>query len=124
MDNAASGRHPLHVASANGPAISHTVAVFDVTGKNVRNSLNATVGMPGESLEIFRRDIVAEVVQQKKRIELAGAAEAERAAQVNARSFYGWLRLDQAFHGAKGHVEHSSDRAYNGRAAPRNRRYD
>src|SRR5262245_17178465 len=59
--------------------------------------------MPGKSGAIVFRTIVAEVVEQEERIELARIPEAEGAAQLHARAFNRGLGLDDALHGSNGH---------------------
>ena len=69
MEDAAAGRHPLHVAGAEAAAIAEAVAVFDRAGQHVGDRLDAAMRMPREPGEIFVRMVVAEVVEQQKRIE-------------------------------------------------------
>jgi hypothetical protein len=50
--------------------------------------------MPRESRPVILRIVVAEIVQQKKRIELFRLAEPEGALQLDARSLNGRLRVE------------------------------
>ena len=59
--------------------------------------------MPGKAGEIVVGTVVAEIVEQQERIELAGVAEAEGAAQLDAGAFDGGLGLDDALDGSDGH---------------------
>ncbi len=97
------GGHPLHVAGAERAAVAEAVAVLDGAGEHVGDGLDAAVRMPRKAGEIVGRPVVAEIVEQQKRIELRGVAEAEGAAQLDAGAFDGRLRLHDAFDGADGH---------------------
>src|SRR5579859_7366428 len=94
MENAAAGRHPLHISSGHFARIAQTVAVFDGTGQHIGDGLDPAVRMPGESRAIVFGVIVAEVVQQEKWIEILGLAEPESALQFDACPFDGRLRLN------------------------------
>src|SRR3954447_26498662 len=59
--------------------------------------------MPRKAGEVVAGAIVAEVVEQQKRIGLASVAKAEGAAQLDAGALDGGLRLDDAFDGTNGH---------------------
>ena len=91
MQDAAPGRHPLHVAGAEIAAIAEAVAVLDVAGQHIGDGLDAAMRMPGKAGAIFVRPVVAEIVEQQERIELGGVAEAEGAAQMHAGAFDGRL---------------------------------
>ena len=54
-------------------------------------------GCHGKPGEVVVRAIVAEVVEQQERIELAGFAEAEAAVQLHAGAFHGRRGRDDAF---------------------------
>ncbi len=60
-------------------------------------------GCHGKPAQIVVGAVVAEIVEQQERIELAGVAEAEGAAQLDAGAFHGGLGLDDAFDGSDGH---------------------
>ena len=79
MDDSASGSHPLHVTRGNGPVVPHAVAVFHGSGEHIGDGLDAAVGMPWETCQIIFRYVIAEVIQQKKWIEVGGVAETEGA---------------------------------------------
>ena len=70
MDDAAAGRHPLHVARADRAAVAQAVAVLDGARQHVGDGLDAAVRMPGEAGQVIVGTIVAEVVEQQERIEL------------------------------------------------------
>src|SRR5262249_26794353 len=78
-------------------AIAEAVAVLDVARQDVRDRLDPAMRMPREAGQIVNRMLVAEIVQQQERIEVARVAEAERPAQLDARAFERRLRLDDAF---------------------------
>src|SRR4029077_63400 len=58
---------------------------------------------PREPGKIVGRPVIAEIVEQQKRIRLCGVAETECTPQSDARTFDGWLRLHDAFDGTDGH---------------------
>ena len=104
VENAAPGRHPLHVAGAEVAAVAQAVAVLDVSRQHIGDGLDAAMRMPGEAGAIVVRPIVAEVIEQQERIELLGVAEAEGAAQMHAGAFNRGLRADDALDRSNGHV--------------------
>jgi len=67
--------------------VPHAVAVFDGAGQHVGDRLDAAVGVPREAGQVIRRNVIAEVIEEEERVEIGGVAEAERAAQMDARSF-------------------------------------
>ena len=71
----------------DGAAIAHAVAVLHGSGQHVGDRLDPAMRMPREAGQVILRNVVAEVVQQQKRVEVGGIAEAERAAQMHARAF-------------------------------------
>ena len=50
-----------------------------------------------------RPDVVAEIVEQQERVELAGLAEAEGAVQLHAGAFHGGRGLDDPLDRSDGH---------------------
>src|SRR6266436_10105461 len=103
MDDAAAGGHPLDVTGGDGAAIAHAVAMLDGPGKDVRDGLNATVRMPRKARQIILRNIVTKIVEQEERVKVRGVAEAERAAQVYARTFHRRLGFDEPLHRSDRH---------------------
>ena len=91
MHDAAARGHPLHVAGAERAAVAEAVAVFNRSIENIRNRLDAAVRVPRKAGEVIGRPVVAEIVEQQKRIGLGGFAEAECAAQLDAGAFDGRL---------------------------------
>jgi hypothetical protein len=79
VQNAAAGRHPLHVAGGHAALVAQAVAVRHFAGKHIGDGLDAAVRMPGKSGHVIRRILIAEIVQQQERIELLGFAETEGA---------------------------------------------
>src|SRR5262245_63117450 len=59
--------------------------------------------MPRESGAIVLRALVAEIVEQQERIEVAGIAEAEGTAQLHPGPLHGGLRFDNPLDGSDGH---------------------
>jgi hypothetical protein len=103
MHDAAARSHPLNVAGAKPAAITKAVAVLDGAGKNISDGLDAAVGMPREAGEIVLRPIVAEVIQQQKRVGLLRVAKAESPAQLHPGAFDCGFRLHDALNGTNGH---------------------
>src|SRR5579871_390171 len=93
-DPAARG-HPLHVARGNRPVIAHAVAVFDRAGQDIGNRFDPAVWVPGKSGDVVLRNVVAEIVQEEKRVEIRGVAEPEGTAQMHARSVASRFGADQ-----------------------------
>ena len=103
VHDAASRRHPLHVARAEAAAVAEAVAVFDVSRQHVGDGFDPPVRMPRKAGEIIVRVLVAEVVEQQERIELRRVAEAERALQLDAGAFEVRARALHSFDGSNGH---------------------
>jgi hypothetical protein len=87
VNDSAACRHPLNVPGSDSAVISHAVAVLHCSGKDVRDGFDAAVWMPREASQIVRWNVVAKVVEQKKRVELRSIIEAECAPQMYARTF-------------------------------------
>ena len=79
VEDSAAGGHPLHVAGGHFALVAETVAVLDRASEYVGDRLDPAVRMPGKSRQVIFRILIAEVVQQQKRIEILGFAEAEGA---------------------------------------------
>src|SRR4051812_4786580 len=103
MENAASGRHPLNVAGSHLAFVAETVTVFDRSGENVRDGLDAAMRMPRESGEVVFRPLVAEIVEQEKWIELFRLAETKGALKLYAGTFERGLSLKNFFNGTERH---------------------
>ena len=103
MQDAAAGGHPLHVAGAERAVVAEAVAVVDRAGEHVGDGLDAAMGMPREAGAVVLGTVVAEIVEQEERIELAGLAEAERAVKLHAGAFARRRRLHDPFDGSNGH---------------------
>src|SRR5580704_9549682 len=100
MQDAAAGRHPLHVAGGHFSFVAQAVTVFHRASEHVGDGFNAAVRMPWESRCIVVRVVVAEIVQQKKRIEILGLAEPESTLQLYTGALDGGLRLNNLSNGA------------------------
>jgi hypothetical protein len=61
--------------------------------------------MPGKASEIILRDVIAEVIQQKERVEFLRVSEAEGTPQMHACTFERWLRLNETLHRSNRHVD-------------------
>ena len=67
--------------------------MLDGAGQHISNGLDAAMRMPRETGAIIVGAVVAEIVEQQERIEFGGVAEAEGAAELDARAFDGRLGL-------------------------------
>src|SRR4029453_4803706 len=77
MQDAAARRHPLHIARAHLAAVAEAIAMFDAASQDVCDRFDATVWMPREPREIRVGIVVAKIVEEQKRIEVAGGSEPE-----------------------------------------------
>src|SRR5439155_7332200 len=91
VDDAAPGRHPLHVSRPDDPAIPETVTVLHVAGEHVGDRLHSPVRVPGEAATVRRRIVRAEVIEEEERIELRHLVEAEGSPQLHAGALDGRL---------------------------------
>src|SRR5258707_8377068 len=60
MEDAATGRHPLHVARGHFALVAETVTVLDRTGEYVSDRFDPPVRMPGKSRKIICWILIAE----------------------------------------------------------------
>jgi hypothetical protein len=93
----------LHVTGTGGAAIAHAVAVLDRSGENVSDGLNAAMRMPGKAGEVIFGKLIAEIIEQKKRIIVRGVPKSKSSPQVNSCAFHSGLGLDYFFNGTDGH---------------------
>ena len=105
VKNAAAGSHPLDVSRGHAALVAEAIAVGHFAGKDVGDGLDAAMRVPGEAGEVVRGILVAEIIQQEKRIELLCFAEAEGALELNARTLDGGLGFKNLFDRAKRHSE-------------------
>ncbi len=103
VDDAAAGRHPLHVTGADRALVAEAVGVIDRAGQHVGDGLDAAVRMPGKAAQVVVGHVVAEVVEEQERIDVVGLAEAERAPQMHAGAFEGGGGEDVVLDGTDRH---------------------
>src|ERR1700733_3072584 len=103
MNNAAAGRHPLHIACGNGAAIAHAVTVFHRSCEHVSNRLNPAMRMPRKAGKIVFRNLIAEIIEQQEWIILRGIAKAEGPPQMHTGAFHGGFGLDYLLYRADRH---------------------
>src|SRR5207247_165257 len=72
--------------------------------QDIRDRLDPPVGVPRKAREVILRPVIAEIVEEKERVELGCVAETERASQVYTRSFDGRLGLAEALDRPDGHL--------------------
>ncbi len=104
MHDAGAGRHPLHIARAQRAAVAEAVAMLNGACQNVSNGFDAAMRMPGETLEVLRRVVIAEIVHHQERVGQRRIAEAEDAMEMNAGPFTGGNGNAFMLYGTYGHV--------------------
>src|SRR5262249_53328740 len=77
--------------------------VLDRSREHIRDRLDAAMRMPRKARTIVVRPLVAEIVEQQKRIELGGVTEPERALQADAGALDGRPGVDHTFDRSNGH---------------------
>ena len=90
-------------AGAELASVAQAVAVRDAAREHGGDGLDPAMRMPGKAGRVILGPIVAEIVHHEERIEIGGVAEAERAAQADARALHGRPRLGDALDGTNGH---------------------
>src|SRR5256885_4253002 len=103
MHHAAAGRHPLHVARGHLAFVAQTVAVLHRSGEYVSDRFDPAMGMPGESLEIVFRLLVAKIVKEQEWIEFLGLSEAEGALQLDSGTFQRGRSVNNLSNGSQRH---------------------
>src|SRR5205814_6648479 len=104
MNDAPSRCHPLDVTGGDGAVVSHAIAVLDRSREHIRDRFDAAVRMPRKAGQVIVWNIVAEIIQKQKRVEIRSITEAKCSAQMHACAFERWLGLDQPLDWPKGHV--------------------
>ncbi len=104
MDDPAARRHPLDVAGGDGAVVSHAIAVLHGSGEDIGDGFNSAVGVPREARQVILRNVIAEIVEEQKRVEVGRITEAKRTAQVYAGAFQGRLGLDEPLNWSNGHT--------------------
>src|SRR5579863_4572885 len=95
MDNPTSCSHPLDIARSDRAMVSHAVAVLNRSGEDIGNSLDSSVWVPWKARQVVFRNVVAEIVEQQKRIEIGRVSETKCATKMHARSFQRRLGHDE-----------------------------
>ena len=67
---AAAGRHPLDVSRSERAPVAEAVVVVDGARKHVGDGFDSAVRMPRETGKVLAGIVVAEVVEEKERIEV------------------------------------------------------
>jgi hypothetical protein len=68
MNDAAAGRHPLNIASADRATVTETIAMLDRADEHVRDRFDAPMRVPGKARQVVFRDVIAKVVEQQEGI--------------------------------------------------------
>ncbi len=87
VDDAAAGRHPLHIAGVDHARIPHRIAMLHVSIQQVGDRLNAAVRVPGEASLELGGVIPAEIIEKEERVKCAALAGGKATAQVNSGAF-------------------------------------
>jgi hypothetical protein len=77
--------------------------VIDFACEHIGDRLDAAMGMPRKAGEIVLGAIAAEIIHHQERVEIGCIAEAEGAAQLDARALHGRNGLADALDGTNGH---------------------
>src|SRR5258706_8783280 len=103
VEDSAAGGHPLPVARAERAMVPEAILVIDAAGQHIGDRFDSPVRMPWKPRAIIIGTIVAEIVEQQERIELARIAETEGATQLHPCAFEGGFGLNDALHRSNGH---------------------
>ena len=107
MDDPAARGHPLYIASGNGAAVPHAVAVIHGAREDICNGFDSTVRVPWEPCQIIFRNVIPKIIEEKKGIEIGSVAETERTSQMHSRAFQRRLRGDHSFYRSERHGQSS-----------------
>src|SRR5262245_13282459 len=77
--------------------------MVDRAGQHVSDGLDAPVRMPWEPGAVVVGPVVAEIVQQQERVEVAGIAESESAMELHPGALHRGVGLDDALDWSNGH---------------------
>ena len=77
--------------------------MIDLARQHIGDRLDAAMGMPRKAGEIVLGPIAAEIIHHEERVEIGRVAEAEGAAQLDARPLHGRNGLADALDGTNGH---------------------
>src|SRR5919109_3978179 len=103
MNDSAPRRHPLHVPGADDTAVAHAVAMRHGSGQHISDGLDSTVRMPRKPRQIILWNVIAEIIEQKERVEILRVAKTKSAAEVYTRTFESRLRFDKPLNRSDGH---------------------
>src|SRR5262249_9140526 len=101
----------LHIAGRDRPAVPHAVPMLYRPGENIGDRLDPAMRMPRKPRQVILRNVVAEVIEQQKRIEIRRVTKTKGAAKMHAGPFDGRLGADETFDGTDGHGWISGKRA-------------
>src|SRR2546427_5414127 len=104
VDDPTPRRHPLHVARCDRATVARAVTMLNGSSQNVSDGLNPAVWMPRKSRQIILRNIIAEIVEQEKRIKVLGGSKTECAPQMHPSAFQGRLGFDKTLNRSNRHV--------------------
>src|SRR5262249_9714206 len=103
VNDSASGGHPLDVAGADDAAVPHAVAVLHRSRQDIGDRLYSAMRMPRKACFIILRNVIPEIIEEKKWVEVGCVIETERAAQPHARAFERRLGLTHSLNRSNRH---------------------
>ena len=83
--------------------VAEAVAVLHRAGQHIGDGLDAAMRVPRKAGAIVVGPVVAEIVEQQERVEIAGVAEPESAVQLHAGAFHGGRGRNDALDWSNGH---------------------
>src|SRR5204863_460113 len=89
---------------AHAAAIAEAVAMLHRSRQHVGDRFDPAVRMPRKPGEVVVGVVVAEIVEQQKRIKVVRVTEAKSAAQLDARTFGRRSGLDNTLDWSNGHT--------------------
>jgi hypothetical protein len=78
--------HPLDVPRAHCALIAEAVGMMDGASEDIRDRLDAPVGVPRKAGKVVGWTLVPEIVEEEEGIKFSGISEAEGAAKFHPRS--------------------------------------
>src|ERR1700674_2675171 len=99
MNDAARGRHPLHVAGLEIAAVAEVILVPHVSVEHVGDGLEAAMRVRREAGDVVLRIVRIELIEHQERIEPKVGLAAEAAAQLDARAVRGRYRWNDLCQG-------------------------
>ncbi len=87
VHDAGPGRHPLDISGTKIANVAKTVAMLDIAGEHIGDRFDAAMRMPGETLYVILRAVIAEIIHHQERISERGITKAEHALEIDTGTF-------------------------------------